>query len=444
MREVHHLVKKNKSAINEFKALKTADLIERIATGFYPYAQQNLVIPAEARSASNPFDMRLLKYGDGSFAEIEIKEGRVVRLLNSDEYRSAIKTYVNWCQSFWPEERIIADKYTTDHIHYSWKYGAADASAVTQEPVILNEDDIAPVLFKSEKGYCWHRLPFDPEEGELGLWADVSKRMTNWSSFLAWIGSLFDPASNREQFVWIVGEGETGKSTLIDVLLDCFGPSAMATNCEAADERWFVSDLVGKRIAYIDEATAGFVKGAKIKTLTGNSKQRCEAKYQQAKTVSISTKFIFSSNEFPDIPNKKEYLRRIILCEMSAIADRTMTRASAEASYRAGLPGMLYEAINAWERVKSTHKITSDQETLLEYAGQSDVDAEMAFQKFFVRSPGWVSCKDIYENLMNTGIKRYEIKRIIKDWIRLYDIKSETTGTGNFRTRGYRGMGRRF
>jgi hypothetical protein len=445
MREVHHLAKKNKTANSEFKKLKTADLVEKLASGFYPFDQNNLVIPAAARSMTKPFDMRLIRYSDGSLSEIQVDERNVVKLLNQDEYRSAIKTYLNWCQSFWPEERLIADKYTTDQIHYSWKYGAVEATDFSRnEPIILSEDDIAPVLFKSQEGYCWHRLPFDPVEGYLGLWIDVADRMTNWPSFLAWLGSLFDPDSNREQFIWIVGEGETGKSTLIDVLLGCFGPSAMATNCEAADERWFVSDLVGRRIAYIDEAKAGFVKGAKIKTLTGNSKQRCEAKYQSAKTVTINTKFIFSSNEFPDIPNKKEYLRRIILCEMSAITDKTMTRTEAEEGYRRGLPALFHEALNAWEQSKGSHKIASDQESILDYAGQSDTDAELSFQKFFVRSPGnWVSSGDIYGKLQDTGLKKFEIHRLLKDWQRIFGIKYEITGSGNQRIRGYRGLAKR-
>ena len=129
---------------------------------------------------------------------------------------------------------------------------------------------------------------------------------------------------------------------------------------------------------------------------------------------------------------------------MAAITNRTMTRSEAEEGYRATLPALFHEALKAWDGVKALYKIPSDQEALLEYAGQSDTDAELMFEKFFVKnSAQWTSSKDIYNNLTSLGLKRHEIRRLIKDWHRLYGIKHEIFGTGNQRTRGYKGMAKR-
>jgi phage/plasmid-associated DNA primase len=286
-------------------------------------------------------------------------------------------------------------------------------------------------------------MDFDPEEGELGLWNDVADRMSNWPAFLAWLGSLFDPSSNREQFIWICGEGATGKSTIVDTILECFGCSALVTTCEAVEDKWFISELEGKRLAHIDEASAKFMRGHKVKSMTGNGKQRCEAKFKAPRTININTKFIFTSNDFPDVQAKKEYTRRIILCEIEAIKDRTMTREEAEAGYKQTLPCLFHRAIRAYKAhsASGSFAIDSDQGAIQEYAGSSDDNADRLFRKFFKVEPDeWVPAAEIYEKLETMQMKSYEIKRLTKEWQRLFGIKPKQNGAE--RKRGYVGMRR--
>lgn len=432
---------------SEWKKIKKADLMEEVRKGLMPQSICTEFIPCSAREMpdGHEFDLRLIKYSDGNLQEITVDQNGVVKLANPDTWKTYIARYLGFCQDWWKREQFIISESEIERIHDLWRMKSDlwDNMTGSVDRCRIPEEDIKPVLFKSQPGYCWHRMDFDPKEGDLGLWNDVAERMSNWPAFLAWLGSLFDPASNREQFIWMCGEGATGKSTIVDAILECFGCSALVTTCEAVEDKWFISELEGKRLAHIDEASAKFMRGHKVKSMTGNGKQRCEAKFKAPRTININTKFIFTSNDFPDVQAKKEYMRRIILCEIEAIKDRTMTREEAESGYRQALPSLFHRALCAYEThtASGSFAIDSDQGAIQEYAGSSDDNADRLFRKFFkVEQDGWVSSAHIYETMETMGMKSYEIKRLVKEWQRLFGIKPKQFGAE--RTRGYVGMRR--
>jgi hypothetical protein len=431
----------------EWKKTKQADLVEYVRMGMMPQSIFSDFIPCSAREMpeGQAFDLRLIKYADGNLQEIVVDSSGVVTLAGSDTWKTLIARYLGFCQAWWKRDQFVISERDVERIHELWRIKSDlwDSSVGSDEKCRISEEDIAPVLFKNQPGYCWHRMDFDPEDSDLGLWNDVADRMSNWPAFLAWLGSLFDPKSNREQFIWMCGEGATGKSTIIDVILECFGCASLVTTCEAVEEKWFVSELEGKRLAHIDEASAKFMRGHKVKSMTGNGKQRCEAKFKSPKTININTKFIFTSNDFPDVQARKEYTRRIILCEIDPIKDRTMTRDEAEIGYKKSLPALFHRAIRAYEahRASGSFAIDSDQETIQEYAGSADDNADRLFRKFYrVDECGWVPSSDIYESMDKMGIRSYETRRLVREWQRLFGIKPKQKGED--RTRGYAGMRR--
>lgn len=183
---------------------------------------------------------------------------------------------------------------------------------------VIDSKDVAPVRFLNEPGWCWKRLPFDPDiNGDRTIWeTELFPRFkSNLQVFLAWVGSLFDYESQREKYIWMYGGGESGKSTICDFLIEIFGSAAGVRRPDSFDSPFFMSGLVGNRLTVMPEATSKLITGGKWKSVTGDDYHEIEKKYQNAFVSRIYTKFIVASNEYPNIPTGHEHRRRIILVE---------------------------------------------------------------------------------------------------------------------------------
>lgn len=190
--------------------------------------------------------------------------------------------------------------------------------------VPLSPHAIKPVAFKSEKSLTYHRIWFDPQwseawtfEQQCPLFAEMMSRTTNYEALIAWIGSLFDPHSTRQQYVWLVGSGGAGKSTLIRRLATLFGPSMATEYPPNSGDRFWTSGLIGKRLViFPDMDSARFVTTGLFKALTGDDKVRIEFKGGAIINLTLPAKYLFSSNEEPGVTDNEADMRRIILCNM--------------------------------------------------------------------------------------------------------------------------------
>lgn len=179
---------------------------------------------------------------------------------------------------------------------------------------------IFPVLPANGRGHCWHKLPFEFAPGELDSWNDVLSRMTNAKAFCAYIGSLFDPLADRQQYLWMYGSGENSKGSILRFLSRCLGVSASSEFVPAKDDKFWTAGLLGKRlIVFPDCNNFGFVTTGLFKSLTGGDAIRIERKFKAPFSTQLGCKFIFASNKTPMISSKKADMRRIIFCALDPI-----------------------------------------------------------------------------------------------------------------------------
>lgn len=174
---------------------------------------------------------------------------------------------------------------------------------------------IEPVRFKSDPGHCWHRLSFDLEQGEFPVWSELLGRMTNRDAFMAWIYSLFVPESDRQQFVWLYGEGRDGKGSITRALDKALGQSYAGSSVPEKTDKHWTSTLLGKRlIAFNDCSNYSFPASGLFKRVTGEDAVPIEQKYKATYSAYLTCKFIFTSNEKPILSNEQSSLRRAIYC----------------------------------------------------------------------------------------------------------------------------------
>jgi hypothetical protein len=185
---------------------------------------------------------------------------------------------------------------------------------------------IKPIAEKSDDSYTFKKLSFDFEPcgdfaTECPAFFEFFSRTSNAKAMMAWIGSLFEPVADRQQYVWLYGDGRNGKGSVARVLGSVFGNACTWEQVPSENERRFwTSGLLGKRLAVFDDCSNyGFVSTGFFKSLTGGSAVRVEQKNQPSFSADLNIKFLFLSNEKPAIEGKTADLRRIIFCKAKPI-----------------------------------------------------------------------------------------------------------------------------
>lgn len=193
----------------------------------------------------------------------------------------------------------------------------ADMWRAIAKPIPLK--DIASVRWLGETGYTWRRLPWELRPGPSPTWDAMLAKMTNAQAFRHWLGSLFFDQAQQHQYVWMYGEGNDGKGSINRFLAKVFGRSYRSKQPPAPNDKFWTYGLIGARlVAFPDCNAQGFTSSGLFKSLSGGDPIDVEAKGKMSFTAKLNAKFLFLSNENPNISSEKADMRRIIYCEFLA------------------------------------------------------------------------------------------------------------------------------
>lgn len=261
------------------------------------------------------FPDRYVVAADDKGERITLTEsGNVLRPISDTAVNASILAYLadtipfkkGWQFNTYPTFNTIAD------VRRWWAHYA--------KPVPL--DEIQPVTFATDMALTYHRIHFDPVpispsfdlRAACPCVGEFMSRTSNSRAFMTWIGSIFDQAAYRQQYVWLHGEGNDGKGTLMNKLRALLGAS-FASEQPPGDNRFWTGGLVGKRlVAFPDVGNVDFVTSGLFKSLTGGDPVRVEFKRGAIVTVDLNILYMILSNKKPGVTDNKADLRRIILC----------------------------------------------------------------------------------------------------------------------------------
>ncbi len=184
----------------------------------------------------------------------------------------------------------------------------------------LPDGGIAQLSWQGEPGLTWHRLPWGRGAGgEFPTWHSIIARMSNAGAFVAWVGSLFDPASSLHQYVWCHGQGHDGKGAINRFFERVFGRCYRSKQPPARGDKFWSFGLIGARLVVMPDCdNTRFVTSGSFRSLTGGDPIDVEAKGQMSGTVRVHCKFLVLSNEKPAVGSIEADQRRIIYCEFTA------------------------------------------------------------------------------------------------------------------------------
>lgn len=253
-----------------------------------------------------PLDFRFIESDDGVRMPIEVDEQKVCHYVSEGYVVDKILCYAH-------------DELNHMNTRLSHSQAGECYKMIRGRAPKFDANDIMPVGQKSEDCLCWHRLPFDLEEGPTPTFDEMFSRMDAGESVMAWIGSLLDPKADKQQYLWIYGDGQNGKSSLASFLRRVLGPAYRAEQVpDHTTRRFWTAGILGKRLVCFPDCseprftTTGFFKG-----LTGGDAQRIEKKGKEPFDAELDAKFLFLSNQSPLVTGGRSDLRRALYVEMS-------------------------------------------------------------------------------------------------------------------------------
>lgn len=252
-------------------------------------------------------------------------------------------------------------------------------------------EDVAPVRQLSTPGFCWHRLPFDLADGPTEVFDELMSRSSDPDAIMAWIGSLFIPESGRRQYLWIYGEGKNGKGALARFLGKCLENTTAEEDVPISSPRekvgqFWTNSIVGKRLVIFDDCDAYFFPSTGFfKKLTGGNAIRREVKNGPVIYTDLICKFLYTSNNKPEIGGSVADRTRAIYCTFGKIDKKYEGH---ENLLWDEAPAFLYKCVEKYrEKTDSDGFIHTDTTALDELIESNEADYES-----FVET--WISPSD--------------------------------------------------
>ena len=325
---------------------------------------------------------------------VETDEPGVVRLVSDEALVNDVLTYTRYeladFRAFQLTHRQAVD---------AAKYWRGISKAVPMP---------APFRWPDEPGLTFRRLPWsayvDPTGEHTKTWNKLVSRMSNGQAFIEWIGSLFFPDSDLQQYVWMRGLGNDGKGSINRFLERVFAASYCSKQPPDRDKFWTYS-LMGKRlVVFPDCNNYTFVSTGLFKSLTGGDPIDIEAKGRMGFTIKPNCKFLFLSQEKPSLSSERADQRRIIYCEF---ADSATWEPGFEERLWAEGGHFLGTCIDAYERAHPDHgPITADMGEITEWVETLEGEYSDIFSEYFRVSfetedrEGWVRARGFQRKLL--------------------------------------------
>lgn len=339
---------------------------------------------------------------------------RVVTHVNDNALTSAI---VSYCNSSGKPKLYLTNR-DAQEVARMW----INMTTAIEKPI--------GVSFKSDPGLAFHRVDFDlPQNASFDtppLFEEFLTRCGNKIALCAFIGSLFDEKANKQQYLYIHGEGGNGKGALVSLLRRVLGPSSHGEVAPAKNKinNFWTSTFIGKRLVVFNECDQpDFPASGFFKSLSGGDAIRIEKKNKEAYSTELNCKFIFLSNEELSISSSIADQRRAIFCKVEKI--KTKEKASYHDDLYAEAPKILRECIDIYKQVCPEGGSIPVETMADEQASVIDEKYYSMFDKHFKKSAcGYVTASEIQlvfaqENINSTNL----MGKYLQFWTNNLDLK---------------------
>ena len=362
----------------------------------------------------------------------------VVRVAKVSELQSAISSY--------SASRLRASAFAigAKKALEMAKHFEATAHALAASP--------SAVSWQGEADVTFHRLPWPRAAAGAALdpsptWDGLIGRMKNAAAFMAFVGSMFAPDADHQQYCWVYGEGQDGKGAINRFLARLFGSAYLSKQVpNKGREHFWAYNLIGKRcVVFPDCNDRRFVTSALFKSLVGRDPLEMEAKGQVAFTALVEAYFLFFSNEKPAVSSQRSDQRRLILCEF----DPNHNPIDPDFESRLWREGgaFIAQCIAAYVAQNPAHgPIATDEAANVECADTTEFEFEAVFDAHFVVNRHesaknlWITGPTLNAVLSHRNIRDTRKSEFIRWLERQHGIRRGTVMRDNVKHKVYTGL----
>lgn len=196
-------------------------------------------------------------------------------------------------------------------------------------------DNIRPLAFANDPGFCLVRLPIsrmEPHQCEIDAPRDWSKlgdflnslrenmkdandpNPVMFKTLMSAVGALLWDDSPRREILYWHGKGGEGKTTFCNFLVHKLGPCALPNvKPKKLTDDYTIAQLEGVRLVVAEEAGKGRFLTEEIKAITGNRYLFGRAPYAKPRPFRNHTFFWMTSNQMPYVDGESASTERLRL-----------------------------------------------------------------------------------------------------------------------------------
>lgn len=244
----------------------------------------------------------------------------------------------------------------------------------------------------------------DPEGETVKNWLDfITPEPDDREMLLQYAGYCLTRDTRQQKFMVLRGEGGTGKSTVINLIMQMIGPENI-TNISLAQlmQRFAAFNLMGKLLnSCADLEVTALEDVSTIKKIIGEDPISAEAKGKDPVNFRSYAKLIFSTNELPIVKTERTngFYRRLLILKMDRLPEARSPdfykQLSSEIDY------FIHECVKAVCRMYENGFIVESEESKAEVQQlRCDSDTVEAFlaEKITVKKDGMIPRAKLYDS----------------------------------------------
>lgn len=288
----------------------------------------------------------------------------------------------------------------------------------------------------------------------------------NWDSFLsridypeifkAYIWSVFEPKNKGRQVLWIRGEGQDGKSTVVNAIANFLGHDhTFSMSLKTLNNDFFTGMAFGKRLAvYMDCKNLQLLRSSEIKSIVSGDTVDINIKHQQQFSAKIHCRLIVLSNYSPSITyNDASERSRLLFLTVKSFEGRELGDPNFEPNLIAEMGHFLYKCREAYAALCPNHgeMIVPPEMDASIKINCSGLDADI-IEQFIEEMLEFGSGKEIKKTDLSKALKAYQIhnyaggnipfsfESLIRQLMQSHGVTESTIDIGGLKFKGYEGV----
>lgn len=420
---------KTKPDDSEEKPKKDKDKPPKMAELYEAIFRALIFSPAALLPAPN-FRIAMMRVSDKEVVPTRIDDKNVCTRLESDELAKLVMEYVRLTVIH--KEYRLSAKQCHECVDY-WKLASKISSSISH------------VRFASDLDFCWNRVPFDLTAAPTPYFDEMFARMgAQASAVKAWIWSIFELKSYNEQYLWLYGKGNDGKSSLLEFLARIFGnEGALAQDDLSGEDKHWGMSFIGKRFVYFpDFKQVSSLERGPLKSLTGGDRVLIRPFYKAGYMTKLDCKLALGSNYYPPASVQRSHIRRLLFAELTPPDDSILTTTSdyAEKLWSEG-GAFLQSCKQEYERMCPKHERIASSQTSIDiieaWGSHHEDEFELWFNDFFEKGT-FLLAHDLTRCVLDR-FKDNRSKGACYDWLQKRGYRKTRQSDGK-RLWGYSGL----